>query len=200
MLKDQLAVETKIDSRASHLTCGPEGVCEEPITNIRQFNYQGCAVEVSFDVTMCDNGTVIYFEETEEIVDILFGSCTVDESFIEGVYNQAIEDYMQSQIDRAPNCGSNSTLLTSKQINVECQKYCIGPSPVGVTSYYWTPCAEVQSCCIVTREWCLDGEGNVVSGPPSNEQIGECEGFFTGTCYQTPTPIGYNPCITSRCD
>lgn len=192
---------TEVQTRGD-TSCGPEGDnCGATTTWSLNFTFMGCSIKVYYRTINCDN--IVYFEEEAEIVDILSGSCTVDIAFIEGAYDEAIRMHMQTEIANAPECGGVRDLLLSKQIKTECQKYCIGPGPVGETNYYWTPCANVQSCCIETKYWC-EVEGEVVvdtSKPITQNQVGQCEGEFTGTCYQQgPTPTGYNPCNTARCD
>jgi len=205
-IPEQAQLTENIENRGGP-DCGPEGDCEpsvvEQVINVPVF---GCSVTVIMRVTKCvDSYTgdiTVYFEEEEEAIDIN-GDCDgVSLEFIEAAYTEAIFRYVQSQYrDQAPFCSSGGFVLSSKQIKTECQKYCIGPSLPGTTNYYWSACANVQSCCIVTQKWCRDGEGNMIQdGPPSNEQVGECEGFFEGTCFQQPMPINYNPCNTARCN
>jgi hypothetical protein len=192
---------TEVQTRGG-VSCGPQGNCGPTVPQTLSFSFMGCWIKVYYKTTTCDN--VVYFEEESEIVDILSGTCTVDIAFIEGAYAEAIRMHMQNLISQAPSCGGQGDLLLSKQIKTECQRYCIGPSPVGQTNYYWTTCANVQSCCIETTHWC-EVEGEVIidaSKPITQNQVGQCEGTFTGTCFQDPgpTPIGYNYCNTARCD
>lgn len=203
--EEAISVDATLTQRDNE-PCGPQGLCDPTAFNqVISVNVGGCTVEVTVSITTCYDPsagmTTVYFEDENEAISIT-GSCPgVDIAFIEASYAEAIFRYLEAHYEaNAPTCSSGGSILQSKQIKMQCQKYCIGPGPVGETNYYWTPCATVQSCCIETQKWCVDGEGNLVKdGPSSSEDEGECSGFFEGTCFQQPSPINYNPCKADRC-
>ena len=202
--------EEFIENR-SQTSCGPEGQCQNSINKSWNFNYLGCDIRVYMTVTECidASGTlVVYFEESQQIVDILNGSCTVDLTFIEGAYLAAVENQMQSYKLQMPNCGSqNDPLVSSKQIKINCRKYCYIPvfALGGNPSYEWLDCSNQQSCCIVTTEWCVDGEGNTVGTIVSENQVGTCDGSQE-SCPFSNSISPYSPgnsdpeCVVDRCN
>lgn len=190
----------------------PEGVCQSTQNYSWNFNYLGCDIKVFMKVTECTDASgniTVYFEETQEIVNILGGSCSVTPPFIEGAYLIAVDTHMQGNyVNNMPDCSSEiDPTVSSKQIKINCRKYCyipvfsVGDNP----SYEWLDCANQESCCIVTTEWCLDGEGNAVGTVVSEDTVGDCEGDEESCPFPyaiSPySPGNSNPdCIADRCE
>lgn len=203
--------EEVIETR-SQASCVPEGICQNSQSYSWNFNYLGCDIKVYMKVTECTDGLgniTVYFEETLEIVDILSGSCSVTPSFIEGAYLAAVEIHMEGNYTNSmPDCRSESEpTVSSKQIKINCRKYCYIPvfSAGEYPSYEWLDCANQESCCIVTTEWCLDGEGNAVGTIVSEDTVGDCEGDEESCPFSNVispySPGNSNPdCIEDRCE
>lgn len=204
------AFATDIEQR-TQVSCDPQGVCDPPQQRSWNFNYQGCGIRVYMTVTECpqlDGSLIVYFEEQQQIVDILNGSCQVDINFIEGAYREAVSRHMQNFIMRMPDCNSqDDPVVSSKFIKTNCQKYCYIPvfAVGGSPSYEWLDCSSQESCCIETTDWCVDGEGNKVGTLISEDQVGDCEGEEE-TCpfanVLSPFESGNSSpnCIADRCE
>lgn len=202
-------LESKFENR-SELPCGPNGECDDPENRSWNFNYLGCDIIVYMTVTRCldnQNNLIVYFEEQDQIVDILSGSCTVDDSFIEGAYREAIRRFMPNVESQMPLCDSGGDpTVTSKQIKLNCRKYCyipvftIGEDP----GYEWLNCSEEESCCIVTTEWCINSQEEIEGTVISEDQEGDCDGEEETCPYSQHTspyaPSSSSPeCIADRC-